>query len=370
MTPEEVAAALKENFPKLDQAITNLPPVSNGWQDIPGIGGMTRFDGTPVQTVPQLRDYFSQDLIPVLETQRGNFASLDGTSKVDWIAPLLLIIGFVVMAFAAVMIVLNRRGISRRVSVGSAAVVPVVGVVVVALAVGLSLVPRTSDGEKLLDALGPVNDPARIAGDRAGIEMVDSIVKMEDPIMTEAGGAAAEVPKLIAFVSDQTGLSEAAVVAALKKNFPHTTGLLQAIPISAVSAELPAVAEYLAPAVGAVPHLAQVITAAPVVTAGWDDVSGVGGGTRFSGDPIKTVPDVRDYFSADVIPVLENEHAHYAKLTSTSSIDFIGPLVLIVGFVVILYGALMVALALWPPPRLRSRPDADHGVGQRAGAHA
>jgi hypothetical protein len=46
------------------------------------------------------------------------------------------------------------------------------------------------------------------------------------------------VPKLIAFVSQQTGLSQKAVVAALAKNFPHTLALLQAIPLSSVTAEL------------------------------------------------------------------------------------------------------------------------------------
>jgi hypothetical protein len=352
VTPAQLAVALKENFPALNQAITNLPTVTAGWNDIQHIDGMTRFDGSPVKTVPLLRTYFSADLIPVLEHQRGNFNSLDGTSKVNWIAPLLLIIGLVVMAFAAVMIVLSLRGVPSRVQVAGAAVVPVVGVVVVALALGLSLVPRVSDGQKLLDALAPANTQQRVAGDRAGIAMVDAIVKTEDPIMTATGGAAAEVPKLIAFVSDQTGLSQAAVVAALQKNFPHTTGLLQAIPLSAVTDELPALTTFLAPAVGAVPHLAQVIKNAPAVTGGWDAVPGLHGATRFDGTtPIKTVGDVRTYFGSDVIPVLETQRLHYDKLVETSNIDFIGPLVLIVGIIVVVFGLLMVLLAVRPRPR-------------------
>lgn len=345
VSPDQLAAALKQNFPALTQAITNLPTVTRGWTAIKDIDGLTRFDGTPVRTVPDLRTYFSEDLIPVLEKQRGNYDTLDGTSKVDWIAKAILAIGLVVMAFAALMVVRNLRGVGRAEGIGSAAVVPLVGVVVVGLALGLSLVTRTPDGQKLLDALRPAMTKERVAGDRAGIAMVDAIVKTEDPIMTPRGGAAAEVPKLVAFVSKQTGLSQDQVVAALQKSFPHTAALLTAIPISSVTAELPKLTKYLAPAVGSVPRLAQTITNAPAVTQGWNDVPGLDGATRFDGTPIKTMTDVRDYFGSDVVPVLETQRANYQRLVNTSRIGFIGPLVLIIGVIVIAYGLLMVALA-------------------------
>ena len=109
----------------------------------------------------------------------------------------------------------------------------------------VSLVPRVANGEKLLDALRPANDAARVKGDRDGITMVSAIVEAEDPIMTAEGGAAAEVPKLIAFVSQETGLSQSEVLAALQANFPHTTALLQAIPLSAVTAEIPGLLRFL-----------------------------------------------------------------------------------------------------------------------------
>lgn len=357
VTPEQLGTALKENFPALTQAITNLPTVTDGWQRIKGIDGLTRFDGTPVSSVPQLRDSFGSDLIPVLETQRTNFDSLDGSASWNWIAPLLLIIGVIVILFAGLMIWRNRRGPGHRESVAAAIVVPVVGIVVVALALGLSLIPRTSDGQKVLDALAPAMTKERVAGDRAGIDMVSAIVSTEDPIMTEAGGASAEVPKLIAYVSQQTGLSQPQVVAALQKSFPHTTGLLQALPISAVTAELPKLTAYLAPAVGAVPHLAQTIKNTPAVTNGWNDVPGVDGATTFAGKPIKSMVDVRDYLGADVIPVLEHQRQNYVDLVATSNIDFIGPLVLIVGIVVVLFGILMVVLALrWRPEKKDGPP--------------
>jgi hypothetical protein len=354
----DLVAALKANFPGLTQSITNLPTVTNGWDNIQNISGSTRFDGAAIKTVPDLRTYFGSDLIPVLETQQGNFASLDGTSSVDWIAPLLLIVGLVVILFAALMIVLNLRGpVSRGRATAGALVVLGVGAGVVALVLAVSLVPRVNNGQKLLDALRPANTATRVAGDRAGITMVSAIVDMEDPLMTPKGGAAAEVPKLIAFVSQKSGLSQADVVAALQKNFPHTTALLQAIPLSAVTAELPALFAFLEKTLNVsqtelvaalkenFPGLTQSITNLPTLTNGWDNVQDIGGATRFDGTPIKTMPDVRTYFSSDLIPVLETQRGNYENLVSTSTIDFIGPLVLAVGIIVIVYGLLMLLLA-------------------------
>jgi hypothetical protein len=369
LTPTQLGAALSANFPALAQSIANLPKVTAGWERIPAIGGLTRFDGTRVGSVPQLRTYFSSDLIPVLERQRGNFDSLDGRSSVNWIAPLLLVVGIVVILFAALMIVRNRRGVSRVQAIASGSVVLVVGVAVVALVLGLSLIPRVSNGQKLLDALRPANTQQRVAGDRVGINMVSTIVNAEDPVMTASGGAAAEVPKLIAFVSQKTGLSQAQVATVLQTRFPHVTALLQAIPFSAVTAELPAVLKALGPDGAAViPRLAQTVSAAPLVTSGWNHVPGTGGATSFNGTPIRTVPQVRTYFSSDVIPVLEKQRGNYDYLTSTSKIDFIGPLVLIIGIIVILYGLLMVLVAWRLEPE--ASPSASPVPQPRVGANA
>jgi hypothetical protein len=346
VTPDQLGTALKTNFPALNQSITNLPAVTSGWYNVPNLDGFTRFNGTPIRTVPHVRNYFGSDLIPAVAGQKANFDSLDSTSSVNWIAPLLLIVGIVVIAFAAVMIVRNRRGVSPREALASATVVPVVGVVVVALVLVLSLIPRTSDGQKLLDGLAPAFTAQRVQGDRGGINMVSTIVNTEDPIMTPAGGAAAEVPKLIAFVSTKTGLPPNAVVAALQKNFPHTTALLQAIPLSSVTAELPRLVGFLTPA--ALPHVPALLPTllnAQAVTSGWNNVPGTAGATNFHGAPMKTVPQLRTYFSQDVIPVLETQRPNYANLVSTSKIDFIGPLVLAIGVIVIAYGLLMVWLA-------------------------
>jgi len=249
------------------------------------------------------------------------------------------------------------RGTGSRSGVLQWVVVLVVGVLVVAVVLGLNLIPRLNDGQKVLDAARPAFSSARLTGARAGIDIISKNVDMADPIMTSQGSAAAEVPKLIAFVSQKTGLSQAEVVAALQKNFPHTTALLQTIPLSSVTSELPGLLAFLektlnvsaAQLVGALkanfPGLAQSITNLPAVTGGWNNVENIAGATRFDGTPIKTVPDVRTYFSSDLIPVLETQRRNYDNLVSTSTIDFIGPLVLIVGIIVIIYGLLMLLLA-------------------------
>src|SRR5437868_3276204 len=77
LTPTQLDAALNANFPALAGSIANLPKVTAGWESIPGIDGLTRFDGAPVRSVPELSTYFTSDLIPVLERQRGNYDSLD-----------------------------------------------------------------------------------------------------------------------------------------------------------------------------------------------------------------------------------------------------------------------------------------------------
>lgn len=356
LTPAELDSALRANFPALTKSIANLPAVTNGWKNIPSIGGLTRFDGTPVRTVPQLRTYLSADLIPVLEHQHAHEASLDGTSSLDWISPVLLIVGIVVILVAGLMIVRNLMGVSRTEAIASASVVPVVGVVVVALVLVVALIPRVGDGQKLLEGLRPVNTQQRVAGDRAGINMVSTIINAEDPIMTAAGGGAAEVPKLIAFVAQRSGLSPAAVLTMLQQSFPQTTALFRAIPISAVSAELPGVVGFLgAGVVDKIPHLLPTVLDAPTLTSGWNNVPGTAGVTRFDGTPVRTLPQARTYLSSDVIPVLETQRANYEKLVSTSKINFLGPLVLIIGVIVIVYGLLMVFTAWRLEPRAQPK---------------
>jgi hypothetical protein len=349
ITSPQLVAALGANFPALLTTITNLHKVTGRWEHVPGLerDGLTDFNGAPVRSVPQLRNYFAH-LVDAVAAQKSNFDSLNSTT-VNWIPWVVLAIGVIVVLFSLGMISLSLRGITRKLALASASVVVAVGVVVVALVLALNLIPRLNNGQKLIDGLGPAFTVPRVKGDRAGIDMVGTIVTAENPIMTPSGGAAAEVPKLVAFVSAKTHLSDAAVLGVLQTHFPAVTAILEAIPLTAVTSELPRVTATLGAALPKIPNLVQTVDNTQPVTSGWNNVPGTAGATDFQGRPIDTVPKLVAYFSTDVIPVLERQRRHWVTLTSTSKINFIGWLVLIIGAIAIVYGLLMVLLA-------RSRP--------------
>ncbi len=359
LTPDQVMATLKANFPHLYQAIQNLPAVTSGWDSVPGT--LTRFDGTRVTTVPQARDYFSSDVIPVLERQNGNFRGLDSYGGVAFLTPLLLVVGIAVILFGAAMAWGSARGLSSGVAAVGWSVVTIVGVVVIVLVFALNLFPRLSGGQKLLDDIRPAFTAERVAGDRAAIDLISRAVDTVDPIATPAGGASSEVPKLVAFVSKQTGLSEAAVLSTLQEKFPHTTGLLNAIPLSNVTAEFPKLIPFLASTLklsndqvaaalkSNFPHLNQAIQNLPVVVSAWNDVAkaqpDITKLSRFDGAPVKTVPEIRDYFISDVIPVLERQQRNFQKVDTTwPRLTVFAPLLLVVGILVTLYGLLFFSL--------------------------
>jgi hypothetical protein len=160
-------------------------------------------------------------------------------------------------------------------------------------------------------------------------------------------------------VSKQTGLSQTAVLAALTKNFPHATALLEAIPLSAVTSETPGLVTFLAHALhltptqvlGALkadfPALYQAITQLPYVTNGWNSIPGTARLTTFSGAPVHTVPQMQAYLATDVVPYLSTEQSDFTTVISNwPRLPVFPPLLLVVGIVVILYGALMLILTL------------------------
>jgi hypothetical protein len=367
---EQVVATLQKDFPNLYQAIDALPRVTSGWNNVPGTGQLTRFDGKAVRTVPQTAAYFSQDVVPVVEQQQGNFRSLDSRGGVGFLPILLLIVGLVVLVFGATMAYLAARGaVTRGLGTAGWGVVIAVGLVVIGVVVGLSLFPRLGAGQRLLDAARPAFDSQRVAGDRAAINMISEVVQVADPVMTPAGGASAEVPRLVTFVAGRTGLSGPQVLGALKGRAPHTTALLQAIPLSDVSGEIPKLITFLSTTLklspGQVdqalqsnfPSIHQAITLLPAVTSGWRNVPGLDGLTRFDGTPVRTVPQIRDYFSADVVPVLERQDANFQRVDTTwPPLPVFPPLLLVVGILVTLYGILMLLVSrrLEPPAHAAS----------------
>jgi hypothetical protein len=363
-TPAQVLAGLKTGTPAIYQSITNLPYVTNGWNNVPGTANLTRFNGAPVHTVPQVRDYYSQDVIPVLEDQKGNFQSLASNWGVGFLSPLLLTVGIVVIIFGLTMAGFARGNMPRELAGAGWGVVTAVGAAIVVAVLALSLFPRLDGGQKVLDQAQPAFTQARVQGDQATMTMVGHVIGFAAPAVTPQGGASSEVPALVAGVSKQTGLSQHAVLGALQKNFPHTTALLQALPLSSVTNEVPGLVSFLGSALhlsntqvlaalkSNFPGIYQAVTNLPYVTNGWNDIPGTAGLTNFSGQPVRTVPQMGAYLSGDVVPFLATERGDYETVVSNwPPIPVFPPLLLVVGIIVVLYGLTMFVLSVRKPRR-------------------
>ena len=110
LSPAQVAAALKANFPAIFQAVTNLPFVTNGWNNIPGTAGLTNFSGAPVHSVPQMQAYLSTNVVPFLSTENADFQPVSNTwPRLPVFPPLLLVTGIIVVLFGATMLLLTLR---------------------------------------------------------------------------------------------------------------------------------------------------------------------------------------------------------------------------------------------------------------------
>lgn len=244
-------------------------------------------------------------------------------------------------------------------------VVVVAGVVVLAIVWGLELFPRLDAGQDVLDGARPIFTEERIVGDRVGITMIGNVADMVDPIIDAEGGAADEVVPLVELVAGATGLAPADVLAAIEANFPHTYHLLLALPLDQVSAEIPGLLTFvaknsdvgdadavLAAITANTPHLAQAITNLLVVTGGFREIPGIAPLTRFDGSPVRSIPELTDYFEADVVAGVRAVAADYRTLDTTAPpVDMFPPLLLVVGILVIIYGGAMLTLTSANTPR-------------------
>lgn len=111
MSREEVVATLRERAPALAQALLTTPDVARAWNAIPGTAEMSRFDGvTPVRTMTEFDAYLREDLVPVLVSEREDFATLaGGQPPIDTVAPVLLVTGLFVMLYGGMMMQLVAR---------------------------------------------------------------------------------------------------------------------------------------------------------------------------------------------------------------------------------------------------------------------
>ncbi len=369
-----VLEAVEANTPRLAQAITNLLVVTENWRDVEGTDGVTRFDGvTPVDSVPEIRDFFETDVVTAVEAVAQDFRDLDEPwPEVELIAPILTVIGVVVVILGLLMIGLSRTGAySKGVHRLGWSVVILVGVVVGGSVLVLGLFPRLDAGQQAIDGLRPAFVEQRVVGMEVGIDIVGNISDLSDPIIDAEGGAAEEVGSLVELVAGATGLTNDEVLAALEDNFPNTFHLLLALPLDEVSAEIPELLTFVADNsdladAGAVlaaleentPRLAQAITNLLVVTEGFREIPGIEPLTRFDGETaVRSIPEVIEYFDDDVVAGVRAVAVDYRILDTTAPpVDVFPPLLLIIGILVIIYGAAMLTLTSAYTPR-RTKPD-------------
>ncbi|NOX31710.1 MAG: hypothetical protein GXP35_16940, partial [Actinobacteria bacterium] len=102
-------AALSENTPNIAQAIVNLGVVTDNWRNVDGTADLTRFNGSNITSFPEVRTYLAADLVPAVRTIAEDYRELDETAPpVDVFAPLLTIVGLLVLAYGAAMVAITR----------------------------------------------------------------------------------------------------------------------------------------------------------------------------------------------------------------------------------------------------------------------
>lgn len=231
-------------------------------------------------------------------------------------------------------------------------IVIVVGVFVLSLVFGLQLFHRLGDGQKVLDGGRHLFSDDLVVAQRNASDVVNlAVYDVLDPIMTEQGGVAAEVPQLITFVSQETDLSEAEVLEVLQENFPHTTALLLAIPLEEVTAELPDLIAFLAQTLNLTPEqvsealeanfpaLAKTIAALPTITDGWYTLET--GLTDVNEQPLTGVPGIAEYLDTRIVEVTERQRSNFQDLDALINLNALPWLLAGIGVLVVVFGGLM-----------------------------
>jgi len=361
-TAENLQDVLARDFPNIFQLLAELPSVTGGWRNVPGVENLTRFDGEPVKTLPEYRDYVREDLVGTLASESGEVRSLAGSGGIGYIPYLLLAVGIVLIGFGLLHARWSRHHPSGRFAW---AAVVAIGVVLLVAVGALSYFQRLSGAETALERLEPAFEQQRVTGTRAGLDLVEQTVSFGDPIVTARGGAAGEVPRLAAYVAERTGSTRDQVRERLRGAAPKTSALLEAIPLSGVSSEVSGLLTSLARRFGVsrrevlrtlrreTPGIAQALVALKPVTAGWNAIPGTDGLERISdGAPVRTLPAFSNYLETDVVPVLESERAHFEQLADRwPPISALAAIVVAIGALLAIYATAMMFLATSPPKR-------------------
>jgi len=356
-TPDEVQATLVQRYPRLAQSLAALRNVTSGWHEVPGVDGrLTRFDGTPVATTAQLRDYYRDDLVPVLDRDRRKFQDLAGSGGIGYIPYLLLLVGLAVFAYG---IFQARAATSRAPDKRAWRAVVAVGVVIIAIVGVMGYFPRLNGANDVIEDFKPAFAPERVEGAVAGAEFVHQSVLFGDPIATQRASAASDFRALVRFVGERSALTESQVRRAVRRVAPRTAAMIAAIPLSSIGAEIPRLMAYLsrrlrlpgdsltAALERSVPRLAQSIQAVAPVGLGWNAIPGTVNLRRFDElTPVRTMPAFDDYVRQDLLRVLTDQRANFEKLANRwPPVNVLPPLLVMVGALVALYGLAMMRRA-------------------------
>ncbi len=362
ISPDDVPDLLARDYPHLFQMLSELPSVTSGWRNVPGVAGLTRFDGRPVKTMPELSDYLRGDVVDSVDEQQDKLRSLAGSGGIGFISTLLLVVGLLAIAFGLLHARWSASHPSGRRAWG---IVVAAGVLLLILVGALQIIPRFIDAKTALGGLEPAFASQRVDGLRAGTDLLVQAVQFGDPIVTQEGGGAAEVPKLVTYVAEQTGLTERQVRGRLKDAVPHTAALLDAIPLTDVAQEVSPLLAVLAGKLGMsgdqlvvtlrrrTPGLAQALLAVGPVTSGWNAIPASEDFERFDGlTPVRSMAEFAAYLDRDAVPVLESQQSHFHKLADTwPPIVAIPGIVAGIGLLLVIYGLTMMFLAAKPAAR-------------------
>jgi hypothetical protein len=359
MSEEELAAILERDFPHISQSLTALTSTAEAWYDVPGIDGLTRLSrDKPVRTLPGLRKYLRDDVVPLTVSHREDVQSLAGSGGIGYIPFMLLAIGAALVALGVTGARRAARGqVPRELSWG---VVAGIGVFLLLVVVAAQYFPRLNGAQETITDFEPVFSQERVRATANGADTIHDAVAFGDPLMTPLGGASREAPRLYRFIAQRTGRRTDDVRRALRRRAPQTAALLSAIPLTQVGREMPRLLAYLGRAlhrsrkqvVAALrrrtPRLAQALLTTPDVARGWNAIPGTAKMTRFDGfTPVRTVPDLDAYLREDLIPVLTAERKDFATFAGgRPAVDVLAPLLLVTALVVMFYGGMMMQLAV------------------------
>ncbi|HEX8157990.1 MAG TPA: hypothetical protein VF526_11450 [Solirubrobacteraceae bacterium] len=356
-TPDVVQTTLVQRYPQLAQSLASLRNMTSGWYQVPGVDGrLTRFDGTPVTTTPQLRDYYRDDLVPLIVKDERKFQDLAGAGGIGYIPYLLIVVGLVVLAYGIFQARAATTAAPGRRAWGG---VVALGALILAIVGAFAYFPRLDGANDLIEDSKPAFAQARVDGAVAGADFVHQTVLFGDPIATTRGGAAAQFRALLRSVAQQSPLTVSQVRRAVRRVAPRLAGLIEAIPMSKIADEVPRLMAYLSKRLSlrgdsltaalkrSVPGLAQSIQAVEPVAAGWNAIPGAAKLTRLDGlTPASTMPRLDDYVRQDLLRVVSDQRNNFDRLAgSWPPVNVLPPLLAIVGALLALYGLAMMRLA-------------------------